>query len=333
MNLKMSNKLNDFWDDCLDEKSLEFNFISNFRNPLSSLSSKTKQSTSTTINNEAISISSKKDLRANNSKNKQDNSNTSINISQKKVNLITKKFLEKWSPNIDNNKKKNKEYKNKLGRNKFFERLSKKSKSKSKSNNLSSEEMRLKKNLSECTFHPRISPIKNRNLQEKLLNYSKYSMYERGQIFQMKKKDDNQRMFRERNKIINIQYSFKPEIHKCPSFKKVLFNESNYDSLNYFYSRMNSARKNKINIKKKMPFNIVNYDELYKNKNEYFNMNLCHNNSKSNISNFLSKKNNKCFERSLSRNILIKKVLCKKNAEICKQNLHKILMELELNNI
>ena len=137
MNLKMSNKLNDFWDDCLDEKSLEFNFISNFRNPLSSLSSKTKQSTSTTINNEAISISSKKDLRANNSKNKQDNSNTSINISQKKVNLITKKFLEKWSPNIDNNKKKNKEYKNKLGRNKFFERLSKKSKSKSKSNNLS----------------------------------------------------------------------------------------------------------------------------------------------------------------------------------------------------
>jgi hypothetical protein len=60
-------------------------------------------------------------------------------------------------------------------------------------------------------------------------------------------------------------------------------------------------------------------------------MNLYHNNSKSEICNFLPKKNNKCFERSLSRNILIKKVLCKKNTEICKQNLHKILMELELN--
>ena len=333
MNLKMSNKLNDFWDDCLDEKSLEFNFISNFRNPLSSLSRKTKQSTSTTINNEAISISSKKDLRANNSKNKQDNSNTSINISQKKVNLITKKFLEKWSPNIDNNKKKNKEYKNKLGRNKFFERLSKKSKSKSKSNNLSFEEMRLKKNLSECTFHPRISPIKNRNLQEKLLNYSKYSMYERGQIFQMKKKDDNQRMFRERNKIINIQYSFKPEIHKCPSFKKVLFNESNYDSLNYFYSRMNSARRDKINKKKKMPFNMVNYDELYKSKNEYFNKSMCNNNSNSSceIGYLVPKKFYKCLEKKLCRTILMKRKVYKKNAEICKQNLHKTLMELELN--
>lgn len=330
----MSNKLNDFWDDCLEEKNLEFNSISNFRNPLSSsLSNKTKQSTSTTINNEAISISSKKDIKSNNSKTKQDNSNTSINMSQKKVNLITKKFLEKWSPNIDNNKKTNKEFKNKLGRNKLFARLSKRTKSKSKSNNLSSEEIRLKKNLSECTFHPRISPIKNRNLEEKLLNYSKYSMYERGQIFQMKKKEDNQRMFRERNKKINIQYSFKPEIHKCPNFKKVFFNESNYDSLNYFYSRMNSARKDKINKKKKMPFNIVNYDELYKNKDEYFNKSVYNINSNSSceIGYLIPKKYYKCFEKKLCRTILIKRKLYRKNAEICKQNLHKALMELELN--
>ena len=331
MNLKMSNKLNDFWDDCLDQKNLELNLISNVRYPLSSMSSKTKQSTSTTNNNEALSITSKNIDKSNNSKYKPRNNNMSIYIQPKKINLIINQYLEKCSPNKSNQKKKNYVFKNKLGRNKLLLRSNKKSKSKSKTNNLSSEEILLKKNLSECTFRPKISPIKDKELKEKLLNYSKYSMYERGQIFQMKKKEDKQRMFRERKKI-NMQYSFKPEIHKCPSFKKVLFNESNYDSLNYFYSRMNSARKNKINIKKKMPFNIVNYDELYKNKNEYFNMNLCHNNSKSKISNFLSKKNNKCFERSLSRNILIKKVLCKKNAEICKKNLHKILMELELNN-
>ena len=330
MNLKMSNKLNDFWDDCLDQKNLELNLISNLRYPLISISSKTKQSTSTTNNNEALSITSKNIDKSNNSKNKPWNNNMSLYIQPKKNNLIINQFLEKYSPNKNEQKLTNYVFKNKLGRNKLLPRSNKKSKSKSKSNNLSSEEILLKKNLSECTFRPKISPIKDKHLKEKLLNYSKYSMYERGQIFQMKKKEDKQRMFRERKKI-SMQYSFKPEIHKCPSFKKVVFNESNYDSLNYFYSRMNSARKNKINIKKKLPFNIVNYDELYRDKNEYLNMNLYHNNSKSEICNFLPKKNNKCFERSLSRNILIKKVLCKKNTEICKQNLHKILMELELN--
>ena len=157
-------------------------------------------------------------------------------------------------------------------------------------------------------------------------------MYERGQIFQIKKQEDKQRMFREnRKKNNNIQYSFKPEIHKCPSFKKVFFNESNYDSLNYFYTRMNSARKDKINKKKKMPFNNVTYDEIYKNKNEHFNRSLYHNNSKFEICYFIPKKNCKYFKRGLSGNLLMKKILCDKNGEIFKQNLHKILMELELN--
>ena len=337
MNLKMSNKLNDFWDDCLDQKSLELNLISNIRYPLSSISSKTKQSTSTTIYNEAISITSLKFDKLNDYKNKPNFNNMKINIQPKKINLITKKFLEKWSPNINNENKNKKVFKNKLGRNNLISRLNKKSKSKSKSkaNNLSSEEIRLKKNLSECTFHPKISQIKSKNLKEKLLNYSNYTMYERGQIFQMKKQEDKQRMFRENYKKNNIiQYSFKPEIHKCPSFKKVLFNESNYDSLNYFYTRMNSARKDKINKKKKMPFNNnnVTYDEINKNKNEYFNRSLCHNNSKSEICYFIPKNNCKYFKRELTGNILMKKILNEKNEEIFKQNLHKLLMELELNN-
>ena len=60
MNLKMSNKLNDFWDDCLDQKNLELNLISNIKYPLSLISSKTKQNTSTTINNESKSITFQK---------------------------------------------------------------------------------------------------------------------------------------------------------------------------------------------------------------------------------------------------------------------------------
>ena len=331
----MSNKLNDFWDDCLDQKNLELNLISNIKYPLSLISSKTKQNTSTTINNESKSITSQKFDKSNNSKNKSKFNNITIHIRPKKINLITQKFLEKWSPNINNNENKKKKIsKNKLGRNNSLSRLNKKSKSKSKSktNNLSSEEIRLKKNLSECTFHPKISPINSKNLQEKLLNYSKYTMYERGQIFQMKKQEDKHRIFRENYKKNNIiQYSFKPEIHKCPNFKKVFFNVNNYDSLNYFYTRMNSARKDKINKNKKMPFNNVTYDEIYKNKNEYFNRSLCHNNSKSEICYFIPKKNCKYFKRELSGNLLMKKIICEKNEGIFKQNLHKILMELELN--
>ena len=53
---------------------------------------------------------------------------------------------------------------------------------------------------------------------------------------------------------------------------------------------MNSARKDKINKNKKIPFNNVTYDEIYKTKNEYFNRSLYHNNSKSEICYFIPKK-------------------------------------------
>ena len=96
---------------------------------------------------------------------------------------------------------------------------------------------------------------------------------------------------------------------------------------------MNSARRDKINKKKKMPFNMVNYDELYKSKNEYFNKSMCNNNSNSSceIGYLVPKKFYECLEKKLCRTILIKRKVYKKNAEICKQNLHKTLMELELN--
>ncbi len=157
-------------------------------------------------------------------------------------------------------------------------------------------------------------------------------MYERGQIFQMKKKEDGQRMYLELFKKKNKKYPFKPEIHKCPNFKNVFFNDSNYDSLNYFYSRMNSARENKIKKNKKIPFNIINYDDINKNNIDYINRSVCHHNSLSNeISFIMPKKRNKYLVRNLSRNALTIKILNDKETEICKKNLHKALMNLELN--
>ena len=160
-------------------------------------------------------------------------------------------------------------------------------------------------------------------------------MYERGQIFEMKKKEDGQRMYLELFKKKNNNYSYKPEIHKCPSFRKVIFNEGNYESLNYFYSRLNSARENKINKSKKIPFSTINYEEIYRNNSGYFNKSnrsVCHNNSSiSEISYIMPKKFNKYLVRNLSHTSLMAKVLNDEETEICKKNLHKALMELELN--
>ena len=332
MKLKMSKNINNFWDDCMEEKNLDLNILINSKNPLSSNSNRTKHTTSTTNINEIIS-SSKKDNNYN-SKIKSNLRNIRP-LNQKKLNNKSKEFLAKWSPkkniktnkNINENNRTNK-IKYSYGRNKSKS----KSSHRSKLNNISSEEMKLRKNLSECTFHPKIiSRVKNRNLKEKLFNYSKFTMYERGQIFVMKKKEDSERMYLELFKKKNKKYPFKPEIHKCPSFKNVVFNDSNYDSLNYFYSRMNSARQNSIYKKKKFPFSIINYDEIYK---DYTNRNICYNNSNvSEISYVLPKKVDKIICRNLSRTSLMTKILNDKETEICKQNLHKSLMELELNKI
>ena len=339
MNLKMSKNLNNFWDDCLDEQDLETNLAISSKNVSSN---RTKPSTSSKNNSEVIFISGTKYKNNNNLKQKI-NLRNSNPVNQKKLNDRTKEFYEKWplfkdlttttkqpNKNVANNIKRYT-----LGRNKSKTKVNYKTKLKSKTNNISSDEIRLKKNLSECTFHPKIiSQVKNRNLKEKLLNYSKFTMYERGQIFQMKKKEDGNRMYIEQYKKRNKKYSFKPEIHKCPSFRNVVFNDSNYDSLNYFYSRMNSAREIKINKNKKIPFNIINYDEIYKNNSDYFNRSVYHHNYNScEISFIMPKKNsnNRFIKRNFSRPTLMAKILNDKETEICKQNLHKALMNLELN--
>lgn len=331
----MSKNLNNFWDDCLDQQDLETNLVINSKNI--SLS-RTKPSTSSKHNSEVILISGTKYKNLNNLKQKKNLKSNPPNY--KKLNDRTKEFYEKWPlfKDLSNIKQPDKNAGNNikrytLGRNKAKYKVNNKSKSKSKANNSTFVELRLKKNLSECTFHPKIiSQVKNKHLKEKLLNYSKFTMYERGQIFQMKKKEDGNRMYLEQYKKRNKKYSFKPEIHKCPSFRNVVFNESNYDSLNYYYSRMNSAREKKINKNRKTPFNIINYDEIIKNNSDYFNRSVCHHMSNSNeISFIIPKKNNRNIKRNLSRPTLMAKFLNDKETEICKQNLHKALMNLELN--
>jgi len=338
MNLKMSKNLSNFWDDCIEGKNLELNLLINSKNHISSNTNRTKQSTSTTNNNEIILVSSNNKNNNNNSKSKQNYRNVNPILNQKKFYNKTKDFLEKYPSYkvIKTIKKSNNKNKTKISNN-IPDRIKQKIHNLSKrSSNISSEELKLRKILSECTFHPKIvSRVKNRNLKEKLLNYSKFTMYERGQIFEMKKKEDGQRMYLELFKKKNNNYSYKPEIHKCPSFRKVIFNEGNYESLNYFYSRLNSARENKINKNKKIPFSTINYEEIYRNNSGYFNKSnrsVCHNNSSiSEISYIMPKKFNKYLVRNLSHTSLMAKVLNDKETEICKKNLHKALMELELN--
>ena len=65
-------------------------------------------------------------------------------------------------------------------------------------------------------------------------------------FFELKKKEDKNRIYIKEYEKRNKKYPFKPKINKCPIFKNVIFNNSNYDSLNYFFSRMNSARQKKI---------------------------------------------------------------------------------------
>ena len=86
---------------------------------------------------------------------------------------------------------------------------------------------------------------------------------------------------------------------------------------------MNSARENKIYKIKKIPFGTVNYEEIYKNINNFCkdddnNLSYIYGNNYIN-----DKKNNKSF--------LMTKMLNDKETELCKQNLHKALMNLQLN--
>ena len=138
----MSKNLNNFWDDCIDEKNLELNIMMNSKNPLSSNSNRTKQSTSTTNNNEILLASSNKKANMNSRTN--DRNNNRI-LNQKKFYYKTKEFMEKH-PSC-------KVIKNKKRSNKNIKEISNLSccRNKLKSNYVSSEEINSKKNLnSQC---------------------------------------------------------------------------------------------------------------------------------------------------------------------------------------
>lgn len=315
------SKLNNFWDDCIEDDFSELNMFTKSKEQIhsSSNTNRTKLSTSTTNSHNVFKpiISSKKPhLLLSKIKNYKNINDYKTNNSQRSISSRYS-TLKNDKRTLDNNKK----YKTIIN-NDYYSR------NKTKINNnscISSSEQKLRKDLSECTFNPKlISNIKNKNLKEKLYNYSRFTMYERGQIFEMKKKEDNERIFYQEYKKRNIKYPFKPKINKCPSFKNVIFNDSNYDSLNYFYSRMNSAREYKIYKNKKMPFEIINYDEIYKNDNNF----IIDNNLSLIYGNKIKKK--KKVNR-LSPSLLMTRILSDKETELCKQNLHNALMNLQLN--
>jgi hypothetical protein len=106
--------------------------------------------------------------------------------------------------------------------------------------------------------------------------------------------------------------TFRPIIHKCPKFKKVFFNNSACLSLINYNKRMDSARNEKIFKSKILPFETINYDEIYKNISDRC---FCLNRNKNNSDIF---HNN--FQKSLSQTEFI----------LCKNNLHSTLMKLKL---
>ena len=324
----MSNKLNNFWDDCLEEDenlSLNNNNKTKEQNYSSLNSNRTKLSTTNTTNRHTF--------------NSIKNNKRPINLNKKNKYFKNFKNLIKFKTN-NNSLKHNNSYYSILKRIKSSKNYNYKkhkpninnyTRNKSNKNNnsrLSSTEIQLKKDLSECTFNPKlISNIKNKKLKEKLLNYSQFTMYERGQIFEMKKKQDNNRIYFEEYKRKNVKFPFKPIIHKCPSFKNVIFNESIYDSLYYFYSRMNSARKNKIYKNKKLPFGIINYEEIYKNDDNDKDKDNSIYDNENNLSYIYPNK----IKKNNNNQLLKVRILNDKETELCKQNLHIALMNLELN--
>jgi len=143
----MSNKLNNFWDDCLkyDDTSLN-HFINTKEQNYSSLNSnRTKNSSSLSTNH--LTLEPKKIKYKKWSKYKPSNSQRNLLLKYSSSKKEKPKKINKISLN-------NSDYN---------------TRNKSNINNnscLSSLELKLRKNLSECTFHPKlISKFKNINLK------------------------------------------------------------------------------------------------------------------------------------------------------------------------
>ena len=135
-------------------------------------------------------------------------------------------------------------------------------------------------------------------------------------------KNDNKKSEKDKNDKFNLyrnycelnekmSCTFKPVVHKCPKFKKVIFNNSACLSLINFNKRMDSARNEKRFKSRILPFETINYDEIYKNISER--CFCCRNRNDMDT-----------YHNTLQKNLSQTEFI------LCKNNLHSTLMKIKL---
>ena len=311
----MSNDLNDFWDDIKEnEKDSNLLIFNNKEMNNSTINSlKTKDSSinkyhnlikgknpflsrlkkclknKKSLNNTKIKNSSKSSTNINSS-----NSSIIINYNRNKGKIIKhnkKEFTSNFSYLKENKK---------INEKKISFNNNHTSRSKEK------EEINKNKNVSKIAIN------KNK------LNYNiiKKVIKNNNKIFEKNKKEKKINLYQSYSELNQqLGCTFKPIIHKCPKFKKVIFNNNSYISLINFNKRMDSARNEKIYKSRIIPFENINYDEVYKNISDRC---ICLKRNKSN--NNINLHN---YQKSLSQNEFI----------LYKKNLHNTLMKIKLKKI
>ena len=311
----MSNDLNDFWDDIKEsEKDSHLLIFNNKEMNNSTINSlKTKDSSinkyhnlikgknpflsrlkkclknKKSLNNTKIKNSSKSSTNINSS-----NSSIIINYNRNKDKIIKnnkKEFTSNFSYLKENKK---------INEKKISFNNNHTSRSKEK------EEINKNKNVSKIAIN------KNK------LNYNiiKKVIKNNNKIFEKNKKEKKINLYQSYSELNQqLGCTFKPIIHKCPKFKKVIFNNNSYISLINFNKRMDSARNEKIYKSRIIPFETINYDEVYKNISDRC---ICLKRNK--INNNINLHN---YQKSLSQNEFI----------LYKKNLHNTLMKIKLKKI
>jgi hypothetical protein len=320
----MSNDLNDFWDD-VKEPEKKWYLIMNKKDMNNSINSdRTKNNK--TINQSGYSnkITNPFLSRMINNANKTKEfynikiKNTS-KIKSKKSKLM--KFNNNKDKNILNNKKLYISNSSCFKENKPINQTINKSSNQSINKSINKTELTI--NSKNLVISKEKEKEKNNNKKISKMKISKKKLsnsvikqliknYNRKSIEKDKKKEQINlyRNYCEMNE--KMACTFRPIIHKCPKFKKVFFNNSACLSLINYNKRMDSARNEKIFKSKILPFETINYDEIYKNISDRC---FCLNRNKNNSDIF---HNN--FQKSLSQTEFI----------LCKNNLHSTLMKLKL---
>ena len=269
-----------FWDDCdndilFDKQMKTFNNTNNNK-----CINKTQNST---INTSTISLRCKNSTNASNSVN--------IKVFHKKKNSMPNIFQSLYIDALTRNYKVNHQMM------------------------CTSNDKKIKNDLKECTFTPKITKLKNKSLIKYHIDeYSKYPLLERFKIFK-RKKDTFQ--FKKRLKKITKsveKYNFFPKINKCMNFEKIKNND--YDEYNRnFYQRMENSRTLRDNIKKNKLSRLSYYGENSILKN-YFNC-----------------KEKKIYHRrNLSYEINPKRYLTQRDMKECEKYIHSELMTIRYND-